>query len=329
MITVAPPTIDDIAAAARRIEGLAVRTPLVESAILNERVGGRVLIKPENHQRTGAFKFRGAFNVISQLSKADCPGGVTTCSSGNHAQGVAEAARICGLPAAIVMPADAPRLKLARTRRSGADVITYDRDHDDRDAIAARLGEERGAVYVPPYNSPGIIAGQGTLGRELMEDARSIGAEPDAVMAPCGGGGLISGVALAVKHANAMTEVYAVEPEGFDDHVRSLASGRRETNPSRSGSICDALLAATPGELTFAINSRLLAGALAVSDVDVRAAVRFAFEELKMVVEPGGAVALAALLAGRYDANGKTTAIILSGGNIDASMFAAILSDAA
>lgn len=328
MAYLALPTFEDIAAAAKRIEGLAVRTPLIESTILNDRVGARVLIKPENQQRTGAFKFRGAYNLISRLDRADWPGGVTTCSSGNHAQGVAEAARLCGLPAAIVMPSDAPALKLARTRRSGADVITYDRNSEDRDAIASRLGEERRAIFVPPYNSPDIIAGQGTLGRELMEDARALDAEPEAVLAPCGGGGLISGVALAVKHAREATEVYAVEPEGFDDHARSLASGRRETNASRSGTICDALMAPTPGELTFAINSRLLSGALAVSDAEVRRAVRFAFEELKLVLEPGGAVALAALLAGRFDAAGKTVAIILSGGNIDRTLFAEILEDA-
>jgi threonine dehydratase len=328
MADLALPTFEDVAAAAKRIEGLAVRTPLIESTILNDRVQARVLIKPENQQRTGAFKFRGAYNLISQIDRADWPGGVTTCSSGNHAQGVAEAARLCGLPAAIVMPADAPALKLARTRRSGADVVAYDRNSEDREAIAARLGEERRAIFVPPYNSPDIIAGQGTLGRELMEDARALDAEPDAVLAPCGGGGLISGVALAVKHAREATEVYAVEPEGFDDHARSLASGRRETNEALSGTICDALMAPTPGELTFAINSRLLSGALAVCDTEVRRAVRFAFEELKLVLEPGGAVALAALLAGRFDGAGKTVAIILSGGNIDRALFAEILEDA-
>ncbi len=326
MTAPALPVFDDITEAATRINGLAVRTPLLESHILNERVSGRVLIKPENLQRMGAFKFRGAYNMISRLDKEHWPGGVTTCSSGNHAQGVAEAARLCGLPAAIVMPADAPALKLERTRRAGAEVITYDRDTEDREAIAARIAEERGALFVPPYNSPDIIAGQGTLGLELMLDAAERGAEPGAVLVPCGGGGLVSGVALAVKHFRDAAEVWAVEPENFDDLARSLKSGRRETNSSQSGSICDALLAPTPGELTFQIIRRLLSGALTVSDDDAREAIRFAFEELKLVVEPGGAVALAALLSGRFAVNGGTVAIVLSGGNIDRADFAGILS---
>lgn len=327
MISSAHPDFEDITAASQRIEGLAVRTPLLESQILNERVSARVLIKPENLQRMGAFKFRGAYNMISRLNADEWPGGVTTCSSGNHAQGVAEAARLCGLKATIVMPADAPALKLERTRRAGAEVVTYDRDSEDREAIAARIAEERGAKFIPPYNSPDIIAGQGTVGAELMRDAAERGAEPDAVLAPCGGGGLVSGVALAVKHLRAEAEVWAVEPEGFDDLARSLESGQRECNPSNSGSICDALLSPTPGELTFPIIQQLLAGALSVSDDDARAAIRFAFEELKLVVEPGGAVALAALLSGRFKADGKTVAIILSGGNIDGAHFARILNE--
>lgn len=324
MTDLAPPSFPDIAEASQRLEGLAVRTPLLESLILNERVNARVLVKPENLQRTGSFKFRGAYNAISRLSKADWPGGVTACSSGNHAQGVAEAARICGLPATIVMPEDAPALKIARTRRSGAEVVTYDRETEDREAIASRIGAEKTAIFIPPYNSPHIIAGQGTTGLELMRDAEALGAVPDAVLVPAGGGGLVSGVALAVSNARGATEIYAVEPEGFDDHARSLSSGRRETNPALSGSICDALLAPSPGELTFAINQRLLSGAVSVSDDEVRDAVRFAFEELKLVIEPGGAVALAALLAGRFKAEG-TVAIVLSGGNIDRAAHAAIL----
>lgn len=319
------PSFADIESAAERLKGLAVRTPLLENTILNERVKARVLVKPETLQRTGSFKFRGAYNAISRVSAADWPGGVTACSSGNHAQGVAEAARLCGLPAAIVMPEDAPALKIARTRRSGAEVVTYDRETEDREAIANRIGEERKAVFIPPYNSPYIIAGQGTVGLELMQDARNMNALPDTVLVPAGGGGLIAGVSLAVRHMRDATKVYAVEPEGFDDHGRSLASGQREVNPALSGSICDALLAQTPGELTFSINSRLLAGAFAVSDDEVRDAVRFAFEELKLVVEPGGSVTLAALLAGKLDVTGQTVAIVLSGGNIDRPLFAEIL----
>lgn len=326
MTELLPPSFADIEAAAERLAGLAVRTPLLESAILNDRVKARVLVKPEILQRTGSFKFRGAYNAVSRISGADWPGGVTACSSGNHAQGVAEAARLCGLPATIVMPKDAPALKIARTRRSGAEVVAYDRETEDREAIADRIGTERKAAFIPPYNSPYIIAGQGTVGLELMQDARALDAVPDIVLVPAGGGGLVSGVALAVRHMRDAASVYAVEPEGFDDHARSLASGRRESNDRLSGSICDALLAPTPGELTFSVNARLLAGALAVSDEEVREAVRFAFEELKLVVEPGGAVALAALLAGKLECAGRTVAIVLSGGNIDRPLFAEILS---
>lgn len=322
------PEFSDIVQAAERIAGLAVHTPLLESPILNAEIGARVLIKPECLQRMGAFKFRGAYNMISTLNHRDCPGGVTTCSSGNHAQGVAEAARLCGLPAVIVMPADAPAVKLARTRRAGAEVITYDRNTENREAIAAEIAAQRKAVFIPPYNSPDIIAGQGTVGLEIMRDAADLGVEPDVVLAPCGGGGLVSGVALAVKHMRADTEVFAVEPEGFDDLKRSLHSGKRESNMKRSGSICDALLAHTPGELTFAINSKLLSGAATVTDEEARHAVRFAYNEFKLVVEPGGAVALAALLARRIDVSDKIVAIVLSGGNIDADLFADILKDA-
>ena len=329
MSEIAPPEFDAILAAADQLKGLAVETPLLESAILNEKVSGRVLIKPESLQRVGAFKFRGAYNMISRASKGNWPGGVTTSSSGNHAQGVAEAARLCGLPATIVMPADAPEMKLFRTRRSGAKVVEYNRETENREEIAGAIARERGALYVPPYDSPEIVAGQGTVGLELMHQAKALGAEPDSILVPCGGGGLSSGVALAVKHLRPDTDVYAVEPEGFDDLARSLASGKRETNAALAGSICDALLSPTPGELTFAILSGKLSGALTVCDAQVRAAIRFAFEELKLVVEPGGAVALAALLAGRFPATDKTVAIILSGGNIDPALFAEILREKA
>jgi len=319
------PAFEDIIDAAACLEGKVVRTPLLESRILNERVSARVLLKPENLQHVGAFKFRGAYNMISRLSRDEWPGGVTTCSSGNHAQGVAEAARLCGLPATIVMPADAPAMKLARTRRSGAEVVTYDRVTQDREAIAAELAQERGAIFIPPYDSPHIIAGQGTAGLELMQQAQERDALPDVLLAPCGGGGLISGVALAVMHLNKHAEIYAVEPEGFDDLARSLASGKRERNTANAGSLCDALLAPTPGELTFEILKPIVSGVFTVSDRQVCDAIRFAFEELKLVLEPGGAAALAALLAGRFSAKGKTVAVILSGGNIDPGPFARIL----
>jgi threonine dehydratase len=321
------PTFDDISDAADRLSGLAVRTPLIESETLNDLVSGRVLIKPENLQRMGAFKFRGAYNAVSRLSPDDWPGGVTACSSGNHAGGVAEAARLCGMPATIVMPEDAPQIKLARTKAAGAEIVTYDRYAEDREQIAADISNDRSACFIPPYDHPHIIAGQGTSGLEAMRQAEELGTMPDCLLAPCGGGGLISGLALAAKHVNPDIEVYAVEPADFDDLARSLSSGTRERNAALSGSICDALLAQMPGELTFEINKSLLSGALAVTDDEVREAVRFAFNEFKLVVEPGGAVALAALLHGRIPTKGRTIAVILSGGNVDRDQFAGILAE--
>ena len=320
-----PPIFEDVVAASERLAGLAVKTPLIESSALNARVGGRVLIKPENLQRMGAFKFRGAYNAISQLSPDQWPGGVAACSSGNHAGGVAEAARLCGLHATIVMPEDAPEIKLSRTRAAGAEIVTYNRHKDNREQIAADISNDRQACYISPYDNPDIIAGQGTSGLELMRQAEELGATPDCLLSPCGGGGLIAGLSLAVKHLNPAIEVFSVEPEGFDDHARSLATGERVRNVSLSGSICDALLAPMPGELTFQVNSKLLSGALSVTDDEVRDAIRFAFNELKLVLEPGGAVALAALLSGKFEARDRTVALILSGGNIDSEQFAGIL----
>ena len=320
-----PPVFGDITAASERLAGKAVQTPLLESPALNARAGGRILIKPENLQRMGAFKFRGAYNAISRLDPEKWPGGVVTCSSGNHAGGVAEAARLCSLTATIVMPRDAPAIKISRTHAAGAEIVTYDRIKGNREQIAADISNERGACFIPPYDHPHIIAGQGTVGLELMRQAEALGARPDCLLTPCGGGGLSAGMALAVRHSHPGIEVIAVEPEGFDDHARSLLSGRREKNDALAGSICDALLAPMPGELTFQINSRLLSGALSVSDDEVREAIRYAFNELKLVLEPGGAVALAALLSGRMDAKNRTIAVVLSGGNIDGDQFADIL----
>ena len=319
------PEFSDIEAAAARLKKFAFETPLMESETLNGLVGTRVLIKPENLQRMGAFKFRGAYNAISRLSGETARGGVTTCSSGNHAQGVAEAARLCGMPAVIVMPQDAPAIKLNKTKAAGADVVTYDRASEDREQIAADVAVERGATFIPPYDNPYIIAGQGTVGLEIMLQGEELGAMPEILLAPCGGGGLIAGLAIAVHHFNPELEVFAVEPEGFDDLARSLKSGKREKNATLAGSICDALLAPTPGKLTFEVHKTHLSGSLAVSDDEVRDAMRFAFNELKLVVEPGGATALAALLQNRLPVEGKTVAIVLSGGNVDREQFAEIL----
>jgi threonine dehydratase len=314
------PTIEDVRAAAARIAPYAVRTPLLESPFLNEKLGARVLLKAEVLQRTGSFKFRGAYNCISQIDRAAFPGGVVACSSGNHAQGVAEAARLCGMPAVIVMPADAPAIKAARTKRSGAEIVFYDRFTEDRDAIAAKLAKERTAQFVAPFDNPHVIAGQGTVGLEIAEQAKLAGADLEAVLVPCSGGGLSSGVALAVRDAMPDCHAYTVEPEGFDDFARSLESGKRERNDPGARSICDALLMTHPGEITFALGRETLAGGLAVSDDEARAAVAFAFNELKLVVEPGGAVALAALLSGKYKPSGRPVAVVLSGGNIDQQM---------
>lgn len=323
------PDISDVRAARVRIGALALRTPLLTHPALDAAVGARVLLKAESLQRVGAFKFRGAYNKIAQVDRASHPGGVVACSSGNHAQGVAAAATMARLPSLIVMPADAPPLKIARTRAFGAEVHLYDRVTEDRDAIAASLAQQRRAAFVHPFDDPDVMAGQGTAGLELMEQAAELGTVPGAVLVPCSGGGLAAGIALAVKAAAPACEVWAVEPDGFDDLARSLASGQRERNARLSGSICDALLSPSPGAITFEILRRTLAGSLKATDAEVRDAIRFAYHELKLVLEPGGAIALAALLAGRVRTEGRTVACILSGGNIDPALFAEIINEAA
>lgn len=322
------PSISDIHAARRRLGDLVLTTPLLTHPALDAAVGGRVLLKAESLQRVGAFKFRGAYNRIAQVDRSAFPGGVVACSSGNHAQGVASAAAIAGLASLIVMPADAPALKIARTRAFGAEVHLYDRVSEDRDAIAGRIAAERRAALVHPFDDADVIAGQGTVGLELVEQAALLGWLPDAVIAPCSGGGLVSGIALAVKASLPSCEIWAAEPAGFDDLARSLASGRRERNGKLSGSICDALLAPSPGEITFEILRGLLAGSVVASDDEVRAAIRFAYHELKLVLEPGGAVGLAALLSGRLRTKGRTVACVLSGGNVDPALFAEIICEA-
>jgi threonine dehydratase len=288
-------------------------------------VKGRVLLKAENLQRVGAFKFRGAYNAVSRIDRRAFPGGVVACSSGNHAQGVAAAASLVGMTSVIVMPSDSPRLKLERTRAFGAEVVTYDRVKEDRDAIAHAICEKRRAAFVHPFDDPDVIAGQGTAGLELMQQARAAGARPEAVLVCCSGGGFASGVALAVKDGDAQCEVRTVEPAGFDDFARSLASGQFERNDKMAGSICDALMAATPGKITFALGKALFSPGLTITDDEARAAMRFAYLELKLVLEPGGAAALAAILAGKLPVAGRTIAAVLSGGNVDPGHFADII----
>ena len=315
----------DIDAAARAIAPFAVRTPLLSPPVLGERVGAKVFVKPEVLQRTGSFKFRGAFNKLSSIPANARGGGVVAFSSGNHAQGVAAAAQILNMRATIVMPADAPLAKRERTKAFGAEVVLYDRDREDREAIARDIAGKRGATLVPPYDDPMVIAGQGTVGREIAEDLAALGIDPDVVVVPVSGGGLVAGVATAIKARFPKAMVISAEPEGFDDHARSLRAGKREAHGASGRTICDALMALTPGEITFAINSRLLAKGVTASDAEVAAAVAFAFRELKLVVEPGGAVGLAAVLAGHVEARGKNVVIVLSGGNVDADLYAKLI----
>jgi threonine dehydratase len=316
-----PPTAADVDLAAERLKGGAVRTPLINAPVLDERVGARVFLKLETLQRTGSFKFRGAYNKLSSIPADRRAGGVVAYSSGNHAQGVASAARLLGMRATIVMPADAPRAKRERTKALHAEVVLYDRDKEDRAAIARRIAEERGATIVPPFDDPLIIAGQGTIGREIADDLAPQNLKPDVVLVGCSGGGLAAGIALGLKARVPDAMFYTVEPEEFDDTRRSFLSGQRERNPRMSGSICDALLTNTPGEITFPINRSLIGQGITVSDSEVGRAVRFGFEELKLVVEPGGAVGLAAMLAGKVELRGKVVVGVLSGGNVDAELF--------
>jgi threonine dehydratase len=314
------PGIADIRNAAQRLTGLAVRTPLVESQALNERFGGRVLFKPEVLQRTGSFKFRGAYNKISGLSDGERARGIVAFSSGNHAQGVAASAALFGAKAIIAMPADAPQAKVGNVLRMGAEVVPFDRARDRReDVVQPYL--DRGMVLVPPFDDPAIIAGQGTVGLELMQQAQELGVRLDTVVVPCGGGGLVGGVSLAVKDASPGTAVWGAEPEHFDDTRRSLEAGKPVANEPGHSSSCDALMTSEPGLITFEINRRNLAGVVAVSEQAVAAAMRDAMAHLKLVVEPGGSVALAALSSGRIDLQGKSVAVVLSGGNVDFDVY--------
>lgn len=319
------PTFDDVLEAARRLAGRAVVTPLLNAPLLDAELGGRLYIKAEPLQKTGSFKFRGAYNRISRLTPDEKKVGVLAFSSGNHAQGVAAAAREVGCSAIIVMPKDAPALKIARTRAFGADIVLYDRYKDSREKITADLQRETGRVLVKPFDDRFIIAGQGTVGNEIADQCAERGVEPDAVFVPTGGGGLIAGSALALRHKLPKAEVFACEPEHYDDTARSLLAGSRVAVEAKTPSICDALMSPTPGEITFDLNRRLVAGAFVVTEAEVRRAVAAAFVHFKLVVEPGGAVGLAAVLASRYSLRGKSAVVVCSGGNIDPMLFAEIV----
>ncbi|MEO1065744.1 MAG: threonine/serine dehydratase [Pseudomonadota bacterium] len=323
------PTYDDVLAADQRISGDVVRTPLLRSDLLDNLTGGTVFLKAENLQHTGSFKFRGATNAIkAHLETGDAVNatGVIACSSGNHAQGVAEASRIAGISATIVMPSDAPSIKVERTRRSGADILFYDRSVEDREVVTEQHQERLKAQLVHPYNDPYVVAGQGTCGLEAADQLQAKGLEPDHVLVCTGGGGLSAGIFLVMQDRFPSAQFHTVEPEGFDDYRRSLEAGERLTNKATVGSLCDAILTPMPGVLSFAILNGGASTPLVVSDKAALDAVAFAFHELKVIVEPGGAVTLAALLTGQLDVRGKVTLATLSGGNIDPEIFAKAIS---
>jgi threonine dehydratase len=318
-------TFADIEAAARRIAGHAVVTPLVESPALNERLGGRVLLKLETLQRVGAFKFRGAYNRLVQLDGEQKKAGVVAFSSGNHAQGVALAARLLGMPAVIVMPSDAPSIKVAATKGYGAQVRLFDRLTESREAIAAEIAAGRGAVVVPAFDDPHIAAGQGTVGLEMVAQAKAAGADFDVVVSPVGGGGLLAGISQVLKELSPRTAIWGCEPSVYNDLAQSLASGERVTVKPTVRTLCDALESPSTGDVTWPILKANLTGAVGLTDPEVAEALRYAFQTLKLVIEPGGSVGLAALLTGKVDARGKTVGVVVSGGNVDPELFAKIL----
>jgi threonine dehydratase len=317
------PTFDDVVAAQARIANDVVRTPAVRSDALDEFVRARVFIKAECLQRSGAFKVRGAFNRLRQINCADFPGGVITYSSGNHGQAVALAAKRLGMPATILMPSNSVRTKVELTRGHGAEVIFYDRAKEDAAAIGATLADKKRATIVPPANHGDVIAGQGTAALEMLEQIESLGGDkPDMLLVPCGSGGLTAGCSLVFANKVPKAQVFAVEPENFDDTLRSLLSGTRVANTISSTTICDALSAKTPAPITFAINTSCNVKGLVVSDDEVRIAMAFAFRQLKLVLEPGGAAALAAVLSRKLQIQGKTVAVVCSGGNVETDVFA-------
>ena len=316
------PTPDDVLDAARVLAPVAVRTPLLRSPALDRLTGGEILLKCENLQRSGAFKFRGAYNRLHRLDRAAFPGGVVAYSTGNHGQAVATVGRMLGIRATIVMPSDAPANKIAKVRENEGEVVLYDRARESREDIAARIAARSPVAVVPPGDDPFVIAGQGTA---FLEAAAQADGVVDLVIVPCGGGGLAAGTGLAIDAAGSGAELWAAEPKEFDDTRRSLESGRREVNEHLSGSLCDALLAPTPAELPFSLNRRKLSRVLTASDEEVLAAIRFAFEHLRLVVEPGGAVALAALLARPEALRGRRAVVVLSGGNVEPEIFRSAL----
>jgi len=313
--------IDMIRAAAKRLDGHARRTPLLSSPFLDEIAGRKIFIKPECLQHTGSFKFRGGWSALSAMDPDQRANGVIAYSSGNHAQGVALAAARHGTTSVIVMPSDAPQLKIDNTKALGAEVVLYDRDNEDRDEIGARLAQERGLTLVKPFDDPLVIAGQGTCGLEIAEDANALGIQNADVLVCCGGGGFTSGIALACEADAPTLRIRPVEPEGFDDVARSLRSGGIERNNQTSGNICDAIITAQPGDMTFPIMKRLCGPGLVITEQEALQAMAHAFLRLKVVAEPGGAAALAAALYRTDDINGDAVIVTISGGNVDPAQF--------
>jgi threonine dehydratase len=318
------PTALDVEAAHERLRDWLIETPVLESELLNQRAGVRVLLKAESLQHTGSFKLRGALNRLLQLKHAERSAGVVAFSSGNHAQGVALAAHWLGMRATIVMPADAPLVKRQSTARWGAQVVPYDREREDREQIATRLAEAQAAALVPPFDHPDVIAGQGTVALELARVALARHLKLEALYVPCSGGGLVAGAALAIEEIFPECAIYAVEPKGYDDLRESLAQGERRVLHAQPPTICDALRAPTTGAITFAINRRRLAGAVAVDDAAALQAMAFAARHLKLVLEPSGAVGLAALLQ-ESQRGRKCVGVVLSGGNVDPELLAGAL----
>ncbi|MEX6631978.1 threonine ammonia-lyase [Hyphococcus lacteus] len=320
-------TADGVMRAAERLNGKAVRTPIIENEALNAAVGGRVIVKAEVLQHYGSFKFRGAYNLISQLSDDERSRGVLAWSSGNHAQGISFAAKLLGTHATIVMPADAPKMKADNVRALGANIVTYDRYSEDREEVARPIVEKYGLAVAPPFDHPHTIEGQGTMALETFQDALKKDIDLDSFIICCGGGGLTAGSALALEAVSPETEVWISEPEFYDEAWATIRDGKPHIADVTKRTICDAIATPQPGKLTLPIMERLVRGGVTVSEKDIREAMIFAYQHLKLVVEPGGAAALAAILSGKFDGRGKTTAIVLSGGNVDVTVFSAILNN--
>lgn len=319
------PSYQSVRDAADNLHGIVVRTPLIESYALNEKLGARLFLKCEILQHTGSFKFRGAYNTLSRLSIEQRKNGVIAYSSGNHAQGVALSAKLLGINATILMPEDTPAIKMENTRGYGATVLTYDRYSQSREEIGDSIAKTENRTLIKPYDNYFVISGQGTTGIEITEQLKEQGLQADYCLCPAGGGGLIAGTSLAFRELSPETKLFSVEPAHFDDMKRSLELGRRVANDGEHQSICDAIVTPTPGEITFGVNKSTLAGGLAVTDEEAMSAMRTAYHYFKCVIEPGGAVALAALLNGKLNISGKTVVAVASGGNVDPALFSKVL----